>query len=185
MFGRSPMSPGTRPATPIISDGYINSRIAKVDKNGNWLKSWGEPGDKPGQFNTPHSIAADAQGQCLRGGSRQSPHPGVRRRRHSSPPDHDRRTRSIAGTRIRRSGTSPVELAGARHARRAVGNLHHAWRRSGAVRLRRLSRPHLQAQPRWRRFLACSANPESSSSSSAGSTKSRVRRKMNSTWANC
>ena len=45
-----------------ISDGYINSRIAKVDKNGNWLKSWGEAGDKPGQFNTPHSIAIDAQG---------------------------------------------------------------------------------------------------------------------------
>jgi DNA-binding beta-propeller fold protein YncE len=45
-----------------ISDGYINSRIAKVDKNGKWLKSWGEPGDKPGQFNTPHNIAADAQG---------------------------------------------------------------------------------------------------------------------------
>jgi DNA-binding beta-propeller fold protein YncE len=45
-----------------ISDGYINSRVAKVDKNGNWLKSWGEPGDQPGQFNTPHSIAVDAQG---------------------------------------------------------------------------------------------------------------------------
>jgi len=45
-----------------ISDGYINSRIAKVDKNGNWLKSWGEPGDQPGQFNTPHSIATDAEG---------------------------------------------------------------------------------------------------------------------------
>jgi DNA-binding beta-propeller fold protein YncE len=45
-----------------ISDGYINSRIAKVDKNGNWLKSWGEPGDQPGQLNTPHSIAADAEG---------------------------------------------------------------------------------------------------------------------------
>jgi hypothetical protein len=45
-----------------ISDGYINSRIAKVDKDGNWLKSWGEPGSKPGQFDTPHSIAVDAQG---------------------------------------------------------------------------------------------------------------------------
>src|ERR1700674_1210421 len=33
-----------------ISDGYINSRVAKVDKNGNWLKSWGEPGDQHGQF---------------------------------------------------------------------------------------------------------------------------------------
>jgi DNA-binding beta-propeller fold protein YncE len=46
----------------FISDGYINSRVAKADRNGNWLKSWGTPGNKPGQFNTPHSIAADAQG---------------------------------------------------------------------------------------------------------------------------
>ena len=45
-----------------ISDGYINSRVAKVDKNGNWLKSWGDRGNKPGEFNTPHSIAADAKG---------------------------------------------------------------------------------------------------------------------------
>jgi len=45
-----------------ISDGYINSRVAKVDRNGRWLKSWGERGTKPGEFNTPHSIAADAKG---------------------------------------------------------------------------------------------------------------------------
>lgn len=44
-----------------ISDGYINSRIAKIDRDGNWLESWGEPGNKPGQFDTPHSIAVDAQ----------------------------------------------------------------------------------------------------------------------------
>ncbi|CAB3773808.1 peptidyl-alpha-hydroxyglycine alpha-amidating lyase family protein [Paraburkholderia humisilvae] len=43
-----------------ISDGYINSRVAKVDSNGNWLKSWGERGTGPGQFHTPHSIAVDA-----------------------------------------------------------------------------------------------------------------------------
>ena len=48
-----------------ISDGYINSRIAKVDKNGNWLKSWGEPGSGPGQFSTPHSIALDAEGNVF------------------------------------------------------------------------------------------------------------------------
>ena len=45
-----------------ISDGYINSRIAKVDKDGNWIKSWGEPGSGPGQFLQPHSIATDSQG---------------------------------------------------------------------------------------------------------------------------
>jgi len=46
----------------FISDGYINSRVAKVSKEGRWLKSFGEPGDGPGQLNTPHSIAADNQG---------------------------------------------------------------------------------------------------------------------------
>jgi streptogramin lyase len=45
-----------------ISDGYINARVAKVDPNGQWVKSWGTPGSEPGQLNTPHSIAADAQG---------------------------------------------------------------------------------------------------------------------------
>jgi hypothetical protein len=42
-----------------ISDGYINSRIAKYDKNGDWVKSWGEPGTGPGQFHIPHTIVAD------------------------------------------------------------------------------------------------------------------------------
>jgi len=42
-----------------ISDGYINSRVAKYDKNGDWVKSWGEPGTGPGQFRLPHSIAID------------------------------------------------------------------------------------------------------------------------------
>ena len=46
----------------FISDGYINSRVGKVDKNGKWLMSFGEPGDGQGQLHTPHSIAADAQG---------------------------------------------------------------------------------------------------------------------------
>ena len=45
-----------------ISDGYINSRVAKYDKDGNWVKSWGEPGRGPGQLNVPHNIAVDANG---------------------------------------------------------------------------------------------------------------------------
>jgi hypothetical protein len=51
-----------------ISDGYTNSRVAKFDKNGNWVKSWGSRGSggehanqNPGQFNTPHNIAIDRQ----------------------------------------------------------------------------------------------------------------------------
>jgi hypothetical protein len=45
-----------------ISDGYINSRVAKIDKDGFWVKSWGERGSGPGQFNTAHGIGTDAQG---------------------------------------------------------------------------------------------------------------------------
>ncbi len=46
----------------FISDGYINSRVAKFDKNGDWVKQWGGPGSGPGEFSTPHSIAADNDG---------------------------------------------------------------------------------------------------------------------------
>ena len=42
-----------------ITDGYVNSRVAKFDKNGDWVTSWGEPGTGPGQFRLPHAIAID------------------------------------------------------------------------------------------------------------------------------
>ena len=42
-----------------ISDGYINSRVAKYSKAGDWVTSWGERGTGPGQFNTPHAIVVD------------------------------------------------------------------------------------------------------------------------------
>ncbi len=46
----------------FISDGYNNSRVAKFDKNGNWVKAVGERGAAPNQFNTPHGITADTKG---------------------------------------------------------------------------------------------------------------------------
>jgi DNA-binding beta-propeller fold protein YncE len=42
-----------------ITDGYVNSRVAKYDKNGDWVKSWGDKGTKPGQFQIPHAIVID------------------------------------------------------------------------------------------------------------------------------
>jgi len=46
-----------------ISDGYINARVAKFTKDGDWVASLGEPGGgKLGLLNTPHSIANDAKG---------------------------------------------------------------------------------------------------------------------------
>lgn len=44
-----------------ITDGYVNSRVAKISKEGDWVKSWGTKGNGPGQFNLPHSIAIDLQ----------------------------------------------------------------------------------------------------------------------------
>jgi len=45
-----------------IADGFGNARIAKFDKAGKFVKSWGSRGSEPGQFNTVHGIAIDAQG---------------------------------------------------------------------------------------------------------------------------
>jgi DNA-binding beta-propeller fold protein YncE len=45
-----------------ISDGYINARVAKFSKDGDWVTSIGEPGRAEGQLNTVHSITSDAKG---------------------------------------------------------------------------------------------------------------------------
>jgi hypothetical protein len=45
-----------------VSDGYQNSRVAKFDKYGNWITSWGSRGSEPGQFDLPHNIAVDRAG---------------------------------------------------------------------------------------------------------------------------
>jgi DNA-binding beta-propeller fold protein YncE len=45
-----------------VSDGNGNARIAKFDKDGKFIKSWGSRGSDPGQFNAPHGIALDLQG---------------------------------------------------------------------------------------------------------------------------
>ena len=51
----------------FIADGYGNSRVVKVDRNGRWLKTWGSRGSEPGQFNILHTIANDAKGNIYVG----------------------------------------------------------------------------------------------------------------------
>jgi DNA-binding beta-propeller fold protein YncE len=46
----------------FVADGYGNSRIVKYDKNGKFVKTWGQRGVRPGEFNLPHSIAIDSNG---------------------------------------------------------------------------------------------------------------------------
>jgi hypothetical protein len=51
----------------FVADGYGNSRVAKFDKNGQFITSWGSKGTGPGQFDLPHTIAVDAQGNVYVG----------------------------------------------------------------------------------------------------------------------
>ena len=47
-----------------MSDGYVNNRVVKYDKNGRFLEQVGSEkvGTGPGQFNLPHGIAVDVEG---------------------------------------------------------------------------------------------------------------------------
>jgi peptidylamidoglycolate lyase len=46
-----------------VSDGYMNSRVAKFAADGTFITSWGSKGMEAGQFDVPHSLALDAQGR--------------------------------------------------------------------------------------------------------------------------
>jgi len=46
----------------FVADGLGNQRVAKFDKNGRFIKSWGQRGTEPGQFAQARAIAIDGQG---------------------------------------------------------------------------------------------------------------------------
>ena len=46
----------------FVSDGYKNSRVVKIAKDGTWVKAVGTRGSGPNQFSIPHGIATDAKG---------------------------------------------------------------------------------------------------------------------------
>jgi DNA-binding beta-propeller fold protein YncE len=50
-----------------VADGYGNSRVMKFDRDGKFLKSWGEKGSAPGQFDLPHTIAVGSDGRVYVG----------------------------------------------------------------------------------------------------------------------
>ena len=45
-----------------ISDGYGNSRVHKYSPDGKPIKSWGQSGTGPGEFNIPHNLCCDQEG---------------------------------------------------------------------------------------------------------------------------
>src|SRR5580692_4233037 len=54
----------------FISDGYGNSRVVKIAKDGVWVKAVGTHGSGENQFSTPHGIAVDAQAGLVYVGDR-------------------------------------------------------------------------------------------------------------------
>ena len=51
----------------FVADGAGNARIAKFDKEGRFVKSWGKRGAGPGEFSNVLSLAVDAQGNVYAG----------------------------------------------------------------------------------------------------------------------
>lgn len=45
----------------FVSDGYNNSRVVKLGKDGTWIKAVGKRGAAPNEFNTVHAITSDAK----------------------------------------------------------------------------------------------------------------------------
>jgi sugar lactone lactonase YvrE len=48
-----------------ITDGYGNARVHVFSPKGELKRSWGEPGNGPGQFHLPHGIAVDREGRVF------------------------------------------------------------------------------------------------------------------------
>ena len=57
----------------FVADGHFNNRVVKYSADGEFIKSWGQPGTGPSEFDMPHSIDIDSQGRVFvadRGNSR-------------------------------------------------------------------------------------------------------------------
>jgi sugar lactone lactonase YvrE len=70
MFNR-PSAVTTGPNGEIyVADGHggeSNARIVKFSRDGKFIKAWGKKGSAPGEFDTPHAIAADSKGRVFVG----------------------------------------------------------------------------------------------------------------------
>ena len=66
-FGRETDVAFDQQGNIFVSDGYFDARVVKYDKNGRFVKAVGKQGRGNLEFNTPHSIATDFQGNVYVG----------------------------------------------------------------------------------------------------------------------
>jgi DNA-binding beta-propeller fold protein YncE len=63
-----PCSVATGPSGDIyVADGYGGTHVHRFASDGTHIRTWGEPGDGPSQFTTPHGIWVLADGRVLVG----------------------------------------------------------------------------------------------------------------------
>ena len=62
-FGRPTDMAFLPDGTFLVSDGYVNTRVVKLNEDGEYLMHWGSRGTGPGQFNLVHSVKVDADGR--------------------------------------------------------------------------------------------------------------------------
>jgi peptidylamidoglycolate lyase len=48
-----------------VSDGYVNSRVARFDRDGRFLSEWGRKGARESEFSNPHGLAFGPGGDVL------------------------------------------------------------------------------------------------------------------------
>jgi DNA-binding beta-propeller fold protein YncE len=47
----------------FVSDGYVNSRVVRYNKDGEYITHWGQKGTGDGEFNLVHDVTLDSQGR--------------------------------------------------------------------------------------------------------------------------
>ena len=112
-----------------VSDGNINSRVAKFDKHGNWIKTWGTYGTEPGQFVLPHNMGVDRDGS----------HTKIRLRWKS-------KANHLSQCTVRQNPTTGTWQQESKLSRRncALDNLYFRWGYAVSVCVRRRTWPNLQ-----------------------------------------
>ena len=130
-----------------ISDGYRNSRVAKFDRNGNWVMSWGSRGasgpqadQNPSQFNTLHNIGIDRQNNVYVADRNNRRIQVFRSRRQVSALHPSER-----GVRQEAPSSARESAGDATRSDAAVDDLHHQHSDAVSLHLRRGAGTDLQA----------------------------------------
>jgi peptidylglycine monooxygenase len=64
-FNHPTSAAGAADGEIYVADGYGNAAVHRFSADGEWLATWGRPGNGPGEFSTPHSIWVDRSDRVL------------------------------------------------------------------------------------------------------------------------